>query len=58
MDNFKNAFEGNRESWNKRSEIHFNSNFYNNESFLKGKTSLTEIERGELGDVKGKSLLT
>lgn len=57
MDNLKEAFEGNRESWNKRSEIHFDSDFYDNKSFLEGKTSLTEIEIGELGSVKGKSLL-
>ena len=57
MENIKEAFEGNRDSWNKRSEIHFDSEFYDNKSFLEGKTSLTEIELGELGDVKGKSLL-
>ena len=57
MKDTKEAFEGNRESWNKRSKIHFESEFYNNESFLEGNTSLTEIELSELGDVRGKSLL-
>ena len=57
MDDFDKVFEGNKESWNKRSEIHFDSDFYDNKTFLEGNTSLTEIELGELGDVKGKSLL-
>ncbi|MCK5906496.1 MAG: class I SAM-dependent methyltransferase, partial [Flavobacteriales bacterium] len=57
MENLNEAFEGNRESWNKRSEVHFVSEFYDNKSFLEGKISLTEIELSELGDVKGKSLL-
>ncbi|MEN8138817.1 MAG: class I SAM-dependent methyltransferase [Bacteroidota bacterium] len=57
MKNIKEAFKGNRESWNKRAEIHFDSEFYDNKSFLKGKTSLKEIELSELGDINGKKLL-
>ena len=47
----------NRESWNNRVEPHLKSEFYNLESFLKGKNSLNEIELNLLGGVKGKSIL-
>ena len=49
--------EINKASWNKRTEIHFDSEFYDNESFIKGRTSLNEIELALLGDISGKSLL-
>jgi len=47
----------NKESWNKRTEIHWDSNFYDNESFIKGKNSLKSIEEDLLGDISGKSIL-
>lgn len=47
----------NKESWNKRTEVHVTSEFYDVEGFLKGNTSLQEIELTELGPVDGKSLL-
>lgn len=47
----------NKESWNKRTEIHVNSKFYDTEGFLQGKNVLKEIELDELGDVESKSLL-
>ena len=47
----------NKESWNKRTEIHVASKFYDVEGFLRGKNSLQKIELDELGDVSGKSLL-
>lgn len=49
--------EINRKSWNKRVEPHSKSDFYNNSAFLKGETSLKEIELALLPDVKGKSIL-
>ena len=52
-----NYLEINKASWNKRTEVHFDSDFYDNESFLKGKTSLNSIELELLGDLKGKSVL-
>ena len=52
-----NYFDLNREAWNRRAEIHFESEFYDVEGFLAGKTSLREIELGELVDVEGRSLL-
>ncbi len=47
----------NKDTWNKRSEIHFDSTFYDNESFLKGRNSLNSIELGLLGNLKGKKVL-
>jgi len=49
--------EINKEAWNKRTEIHVKSKFYDVDGFLKGKNVLNEIEINELGDVKGKTLL-
>ncbi|WP_111709473.1 class I SAM-dependent methyltransferase [Lutibacter citreus] len=50
-------FEVNKDTWNKKVEIHKKSEFYDLESFKKGKSSLNSYEINELGDVKGKSLL-
>lgn len=50
-------FEANKEGWNKRTNIHKNSTFYDVSSFKAGKSSLKPIELEEVGAVKGKSLL-
>jgi 2-polyprenyl-3-methyl-5-hydroxy-6-metoxy-1,4-benzoquinol methylase len=50
-------FEENKRVWNQRTAVHKDSSFYDITSFLKGKTSLNEIELRELGDVKGKKIL-
>jgi len=47
----------NKQAWNNRTAFHVKSDFYDVASFLKGKTSLKEIELQLLGDVKGKSIL-
>ena len=47
----------NRESWNNRTESHYQSEFYDVEAFLKGASSLNEIELKLLGDLKGKRIL-
>lgn len=52
-----NYIEINRNSWNKRTEAHINSEFYDVEGFLKGKNSLNDIELNLLGNLKGKSVL-
>ncbi len=49
--------EINRISWNARTIAHIDSDFYDNESFLHGKSSLNSIELEKLGDVSGKSIL-
>ena len=50
-------FEANKELWNKRVEIHFNSEFYNNAKFRQTSNSLNSIELKELGDISGKTIL-
>lgn len=57
MENNKDYKEINRKSWNQRTDIHIGSDFYNNESFIKGRNSLNSIEIDLLGDIKEKSIL-
>ncbi|WP_438422376.1 class I SAM-dependent methyltransferase [Aquimarina macrocephali] len=52
-----NYFETNKQTWNKKVDIHARSDFYDIEAFKKGKTSLKQYELEALGDVSGKSLL-
>jgi SAM-dependent methyltransferase len=47
----------NKDAWNKRTAVHIASEFYNNEAFIQGKSSLNEIELGIIGDVSGLSIL-
>ena len=47
----------NKNFWNQRTEIHFDSDFYDVNSFLKGKDSLNPIEIKLLGDIEGKKVL-
>ncbi|MBS1763462.1 MAG: class I SAM-dependent methyltransferase [Bacteroidetes bacterium] len=57
MDSEQNYLDQNRKLWNKRTEIHLESEFYDQSGFLKGKSSLNEIELKLLGDVRGKKIL-
>jgi len=52
-----NYLQINKNSWNKRAELHFGSEFYDVKGFLEGKSSLNSIELELLGDIKGKSVL-
>jgi SAM-dependent methyltransferase len=52
-----NYLEINKKSWNNRTDTHLKSDFYDQESFLKGKSSLKDIELKLLGDIEGKSIL-
>lgn len=47
----------NRESWNERTRVHVDSEFYDVEGFKKGSNPLKEIELPLLGDVRGKKIL-
>lgn len=49
--------EYNKNFWNERVSIHKESDFYEPENFKLGKNKLHSLEREELGDVKGKSIL-
>jgi len=47
----------NKQTWNNKTAIHIESEFYNNKSFLEGKSTLNSIELLLLGDVKDKKIL-
>lgn len=47
----------NKETWNKKTAVHVASDFYNNEAFLNGKSSLNSFEIDLLGDVSQKKIL-
>lgn len=57
MKTYNNFIETNQNSWNQRTQEHFESDFYNVKSFLKGESSLNQLEIDLLGDVKGKKIL-
>lgn len=57
MNSEENYLEINRQSWNNRTDAHLQSEFYDLEGFMKGKSSLNQIELDLLGDIKGKSIL-
>jgi SAM-dependent methyltransferase len=52
-----NYLEKNRESWNKRTDYHIDSEFYDVKGFLEGNSSLKSIELNLLGDIKNKCVL-
>jgi len=52
-----NYIQINKALWNAKTDIHINSDFYDNETFVKEQNSLNEIELALLGNVKGKSIL-
>ena len=47
----------NRNNWNERAPLHAASDFYDVAGFKAGRITLTDIERQEVGDVSGKTLL-
>jgi len=47
----------NKDSWNKRTAVHIDSEFYDNESFIAGKSPLNAIELELMGDITGKKIL-
>jgi 2-polyprenyl-3-methyl-5-hydroxy-6-metoxy-1,4-benzoquinol methylase len=53
----KHAFNVNRETWNHKTAVHFESDFYDKHAFAKAKNSLNHYEQQALGDVTGKSML-
>jgi 2-polyprenyl-3-methyl-5-hydroxy-6-metoxy-1,4-benzoquinol methylase len=57
MQDYQHYFNENKNLWNQRTVVHKDSSFYDVPSFLRGKSSLNEIELRELGDVKGKKIL-
>lgn len=57
MTNEINYIATNKALWNEKTKHHVTSDFYRNEYFMAGNTSLNDIELELLGDVKGKTIL-
>ncbi|HRZ31212.1 MAG TPA: class I SAM-dependent methyltransferase, partial [Flavobacterium sp.] len=57
MENLPDYININKETWNKKTAVHIASDFYNNEAFLNGKSSLNRFEIDLLGDVSQKKIL-
>ena len=57
MNSENNYIDINRQSWNNRTDTHLKSDFYDLDNFLKGKSSLHDIELDLLGDIKGRNIL-
>ena len=49
--------QANRKLWNEWTGLHLDSNYYDLNGFKAGKVTLGAVERREVGDVSGKSLL-
>lgn len=47
----------NKATWNDKTDVHIDSEFYDNAAFLNGKSTLNAIELELLDDVKGKKIL-
>jgi 2-polyprenyl-3-methyl-5-hydroxy-6-metoxy-1,4-benzoquinol methylase len=57
MENQPDYIKINKQTWNNKTQVHIDSEFYDNDNFLKGKSTLNSIELEHLGDVKGKTIL-
>jgi len=51
------GMQANRRLWDEWAKLHVKSEMYAHESFLRGRNSLNALEMGEVGDVRGKTLL-
>ncbi|MDZ7614106.1 MAG: hypothetical protein U5K51_10755 [Flavobacteriaceae bacterium] len=58
MDSEHNYAEINKQSWNNRTDIHIKSEFYDVPGFLKGNTSLNDIELGPAGRYQKENLFS
>ncbi len=52
-----NYIEINKNSWNNKVDIHYDSEFYDTKAFINGQSSLNQIELELLGDIRGKTIL-
>jgi SAM-dependent methyltransferase len=53
----KKEIDQNRKLWEQWTSLHFDSAFYDVPAFMQGNNTLNDIEKNELGNVAGKSLL-
>ena len=47
----------NKQTWNNKTDVHITSDFYDQKSFMEGKSTLNAIELELLGDIKDKKIL-
>lgn len=57
MKDSKEYIKLNKTTWNDKVDVHIASDFYENENFLKGKSTLQSIELELLGDISNKKIL-
>lgn len=57
MDDKQDYLKINKDSWNSRTGVHYDSEFYDNASFIKGRSSLNSIELDIMPDLEGKRVL-
>ncbi|WP_333600512.1 class I SAM-dependent methyltransferase [Flavobacterium sp.] len=57
MENQPDYIKINKQTWNNKTDVHIASEFYDVEGFLKGKSTLNDIELQLLGDVSNKKIL-
>ena len=57
MENQNDYLNINKATWNNKTDVHIASDFYDNEGFLNGKSTLQSIELDLIGDITGKKIL-
>lgn len=57
MENLHDYIKINKQTWNNKTAVHIDSEFYDVSRFLAGKSSLNDIELQLLGDIKNKKIL-
>jgi SAM-dependent methyltransferase len=57
MSKEKDYLQINKSAWDKKTEVHYTSEFYDVQKFIKGKSSLNDIELALLPDLTGKKVL-
>ncbi len=57
LGNAENYLELNKKTWNKKAPVHLVSDFYQVDEFLKGQSSLNDIELSLLGDIRDLHIL-
>ena len=57
MENLPDYIKLNKQTWNNKTDVHIKSDFYENEAFLNGKSTLNNIELELLGNVNDKKIL-
>lgn len=57
MNDPENYLDINRHTWNQKTEVHLQSDFYDLQSFKNGRNTLNSIELELLGDVRGLNIL-